>query len=163
MPDAEKLALPEAEQRQLIVDECRSWIATPYHHAADVKGSGVDCGMLLIKVFANVGLIDFIDPRPYPRDWHMHKDGERYLGIVEGLCGPEVPNAEVADRGLLPGDVLVWRFGRTFSHGGIVTAWPHFVHAFWPSRIVEEPDWNGTMFSEPWRYMKVYDFWRHRK
>ena len=151
-------------QRTSVVIEARDWLGTPYHHMADIKGVGVDCGMLLIKVFNNVGLIDFVDPRPYAHDWHMHQDEERYLKIVENLCGEMVPNSEwKGERGILPGDVLVWSFGRTFSHGGICTKWPYFVHAYWPSKIVEEPNWNGTMFADPWRIMRVYDFWRHRK
>lgn len=28
-----------------------------------------------------------------------------------------------------PGDIAVWRFGRAFSHGAIVTEWPWIVHA----------------------------------
>ena len=42
--------------------------------------------------------------------------------------------------GLLPGDIVVWRYGRTFAHGGIVTGWPMVVHAFAPYRFVAETD-----------------------
>lgn len=31
-------------QRAAVVAEARSWIGTPYHNCADVKGAGVDCG-----------------------------------------------------------------------------------------------------------------------
>src|SRR6202161_3252947 len=72
----------EAAQRAAVVAEARSWIGTKYHNCADIKGVGVDCGMLLARVFANVGLIPFVDPRPYPPDWHLHRDEERYLDFV---------------------------------------------------------------------------------
>ena len=43
-------------QRAAVVAEARSWIGTPYHHAADVKGHGVDCAMLLIRVYCDCRL-----------------------------------------------------------------------------------------------------------
>ena len=45
-------------QRAAVVAAARSWIGTPYHHAADVKGVGVDCAMLLVRVYSDLGLID---------------------------------------------------------------------------------------------------------
>ena len=61
-----------------------SWIGTPYHHAADVKGrtGGVDCAMLLVRVYCDRGLVEKFDPRPYTRDWFLHRNEERYLGFL---------------------------------------------------------------------------------
>ena len=59
--------------RQQIVAEARSWIGTRYHACADAKGTGVDCGMLLVRVFVDCGLVAPFDPRPYPIDWHLHR------------------------------------------------------------------------------------------
>ena len=54
--------------RQRIVEEARSWLGTPYHHQAMVKGAGVDCAMILVAVYRAVGLIPAgFDPRPYPQ------------------------------------------------------------------------------------------------
>jgi len=36
----------------------------------------------------------------------------------------------------LPGDIALFRFGRTFSHGAIVTDWPRLVHAYWNIGVV---------------------------
>ncbi len=74
------------------------------------------------------------DPRPYPQDWHLHRDDERYLGFVSERA------AEVAQPE--PGDVVVFRYGRAYAHGGIVTATEPLtlVHAFSPAQaVVEEP------------------------
>jgi hypothetical protein len=30
----------------------------------------------------------------------------------------------------------VFQFGRTFSHGAIVTDWPRLIHAFWRRGVV---------------------------
>ena len=96
-----------------MVAEARSWVGTPYHGCADVKGAGVDCGMLLVRVFVDLGLTEPFDPRPYPSDWHLHRSEERYLGFVFER-GREVAEPQ-------PGDVAVFRYGRCYSHGGIVT------------------------------------------
>jgi cell wall-associated NlpC family hydrolase len=36
--------------RAAVVREAESWIGTPFHHAARVKGAGIDCLMLLAEV-----------------------------------------------------------------------------------------------------------------
>lgn len=105
-----------------IVAEARTWLGTPYHHQGRVKGVGVDCAMLLCEVYHAVGLIPFIDPRPYPPDWHLNRGEERYLAWVEDYAN----QVEAAQ----PGDVALYRFGRTVSHAGIVVAWPTIVHAY---------------------------------
>ena len=101
----------EGLQRRVIVREARSWVRTPYHKQGDIKGIGVDCGMLLVRVFVDTGLCEPFDPRPYADDWYLHRSEERYLGFIFDRA------KEVAAP--LPGDVMVFRYGRCFSHGGI--------------------------------------------
>ena len=72
----------ESFQRHVIVREARSWVRTPYHAQADIKGAGVDCGMLLVRVFVDSGLVPPFDPRPYADDWYLHRSEERYLGFI---------------------------------------------------------------------------------
>src|SRR5271165_4615237 len=81
-PNAFSSQSGEKEARTAVVAAARSWIDTPYHHAADVKGAGVDCAMLLVRVYVDLGLVEPFDPRPYPRDWMMHRSEERYLGFL---------------------------------------------------------------------------------
>lgn len=116
------------------VTQARTWVGTPYHAEADVRGAGVDCGMLIVRVFVDAGLVPLFDPRPYPPDWHLHRSEERYLGWVHDHCR-EVETPE-------PGDVAVFRFGRCWAHGGIVTvAEPlTIVHAFSPAGCVVEEE-----------------------
>lgn len=108
--------------RDAILAEARSWLRTPYHHQGFVKGAGVDCAFLLICVYHAVGVIPWIDPRPYPPDWHFHRDEERYLGWVEQYCEQvEQPK---------PGDIAVFRIGRCISHGAIVVDYPNCIHSY---------------------------------
>ncbi|MDO5058590.1 MAG: NlpC/P60 family protein [Neisseria sp.] len=116
--------------REQIVAEAESWLGTPYHHAAEVKGAGTDCGMLLVAVYRTCGVIPAIDPRPYPQDWHLHRSEERYLGWVRRF-GRETDSPQA-------GDVAVYRFGRTFSHGGILTGTGELIHAYVGRGVVRD-------------------------
>jgi cell wall-associated NlpC family hydrolase len=148
----------EIAQRAAVVAEARSWISTPYHNCADIKGVGVDCGMLLVRVFVDAGLCPPFDPRPYPIDWHLHRSEERYLGFIFDR------GAEVAEP--QPGDVMVLRYGRCYSHGGIVTrsAPVTIVHAFHPARrVLEEPVVQNGVLNDPARKPRFFSFWGKRE
>jgi NlpC/P60 family putative phage cell wall peptidase len=123
-----------AAARAAVVAEARSWIGTPYHLGADVKGAGVDCAMILVRVFCDLGLVSPFDPRPYSSDWHLHRSEEVYLRLLLARA------REVALGEIGPGDVVLFRYGRCFSHGGIVTRAEPFtmVHAFASTRVVLE-------------------------
>jgi len=126
-----------ANCRSLVVAAARSWLGTPYHHAADVKGAGVDCAMILIRVFADLGLIENFDPRPYTKDWFLHRDEERYMGHLLARAREVDPST---GSGPLPGDIMLFKIGRCFAHGGIVVVADPLaiVHAFAPARRVVE-------------------------
>lgn len=107
--------------RQALVDEAMSWLDTPWHHAGRIKGAGVDCGQILVEIYVNVGLIERPVIASYPADWAQHRDEERYLAVVMQYChAVETPQ---------PGDIVVYRCGRSFSHGGLVIDWPRIIHA----------------------------------
>ena len=119
----------ELLDRARVVAAARAWIGTPYHHTADVKGAGVDCAMLLVRVYCDLGLVEPFDPRPYTRDWMLHRDEERYLGFL-------LARATLVEQAGA-GDVDPVPIGRCFAHGGIVTkAEPlTIIHAFTPARL----------------------------
>lgn len=116
--------------RAAIVAEAMSWLGTPYHHHADIKGAGVDCAMLLVRVYQACGLtpLDF-DPRPYSQQWHLHRSEELYLEWLQvaGAVQTHAPQA---------GDVAIWRFGRTYSHAAILIDSTQVVHALQESGAV---------------------------
>jgi cell wall-associated NlpC family hydrolase len=122
-------------KRKEIVDEAISWLRTPYHHEARVKRSGVDCGMLLAEVFERVGLIPHIDPSHYPPDFMMHRADEWYLSIISTYC-------HEIEGDPLPGDVMLFKVGRLYAHGGIVIDWPMIIHASIQDKVVAWGDAN---------------------
>lgn len=107
--------------RRRVVEIARTWLNTPYHPEARVKGSGCDCATLLAEVYAESGVVPRFDIEHYSHDWHLHRSEELYLSDVERFAGRvETPE---------PGDIAIWKMGRTFSHGAIVLAWPSIIHA----------------------------------
>jgi cell wall-associated NlpC family hydrolase len=126
-------AAAAGEQKRLVVAEARTWIGTPYHHAADVKGHGVDCAMLLVRIYCDLRLVDRFDPRPYTRDWFLHRNEERYLEFLLGRT-KEVRNPDL-------GGVIVFKIGRCFAHAGIISRLEplSIIHAFANAgRVIED-------------------------
>ena len=111
--------------REAIVSEAMTWLETPFHHAARLKGCGVDCANLLVGVFAAVGLVPSVALDAYPMDWHIHNDEPIFLQTLARYAD-QVPDGAPAQ----PGDIAMFKYGRHAAHGAIVTAWPQIVHAW---------------------------------
>ena len=139
------------EIRVKLVAEARDFLGTPFHHEGRIKHAGVDCGMLLLEVFERAGLIPHIDVKHYPRDFMMHRTEEWYLKIVGAHT------RELNGGPYLPGDVILFKHGRVFSHGGIITEWPMIIHASSQDRCVCEADAT----SHPLHHLKRKIF-RHK-
>ena len=116
-------------QRADVVAEAITWLRTPYVHAADVKGHGVDCAMLLVRVYVDLGLVPPLDPRPYHREWHLHHHEEKYLGWIRQY-GVQVEDPE-------PGDIALYRIGLCVSHGAIIVDDETVIHSWSAARNVE--------------------------
>ena len=113
-------------QRKKVVAAALAWENTPYHHQANIQGVGVDCVMLLVEVYKSCRLIpaDF-DPRPYARNWHLHRSDEMYLAGLERFGAPLRGRQRP-----LPGDIAMFQFGRCASHAALVLQWPLVLHAY---------------------------------
>jgi cell wall-associated NlpC family hydrolase len=81
----------------------------------------VDCGGLLYEVFKTIREIKPF-PEAYAADWSLHKNDELYLDfIAEYVLDVEEPE---------PGDIVVFKYARCFSHGGIWTERNTIIHAW---------------------------------
>lgn len=119
------------EQRKAVVAEAQSWIRTPYHSNAAVKGCGADCALLPLAVYSKVLGLQAPPLPKYVMQWHLHRDEEKYLGYVRSLGAIEISATEIQ-----PGDFALWRVGRVYSHGAIVIAWPKVIHAINPRGVI---------------------------
>jgi cell wall-associated NlpC family hydrolase len=118
------------EQRTKIVRAAKDWLGTPYHHHARVKHAGADCAMFPLAVYQECGVLplDF-QPPEYSVQWHLHRSEELYLNEIEKFT------VEI-DAIPQPGDFVVFRFGRTYSHGAIVVEWPIVIHSYIPHGVL---------------------------
>ncbi|MDE1145648.1 MAG: hypothetical protein PW843_03375 [Azospirillaceae bacterium] len=149
----EPLATHEASQRAAVVAEARTWLGTPYHQLADVKGAGVDCSMLLVRVFVDTGVLAAFDPRPYPPDWHLHRSDERYVAWTERFGQPFT----LDQRAPQAGDVVLARFGRCFSHGAVMAGRFGLIHAYARDRQCVAGDLRQQPFLD--RPLIFYSLW----
>lgn len=124
--------MTEAEQRAAVTAEARTWVGTPYHDCAMIKGVGVDCAMILKAVYEGAGAVPLVEIAPYSPQWYLHQGEERYLNTIS-LYADEIEQEQAK-----PADIAVFRFGRCFAHGAIIIepGWPHIIHAYKQARAV---------------------------
>ena len=141
----------EYDARCRVRDEALTWLRTPYHHHGRVKGVGVDCGQLLAAVYEAAGVIDPIDPR-YVQDWHLHRDRDLFVEFVESTGAKPID----PDR-LGMGDIIVWKWGRAFSHGAIVLTPPQVLHSYVGVGVtIDDMTTHGELST---RESRCFSFW----
>jgi NlpC/P60 family putative phage cell wall peptidase len=125
----------------LVIAVARSWLGTPYHDQASVRGVGCDCLGLARGVWREaVGDEPFPIP-PYSRDW-----GE--TGPSEVLAeGARAMMQEIAPTDVSPGALVLFRMAprAIAKHVGILTAPHRFIHSYERLGVVEEfltPTWR---------------------
>lgn len=131
-----------------IVTAARTWIGTPFHHQARLKGVGVDCIGLVIGVARELALIapDF-DIAAYPRV----PDGKTLLPLAREHM------REIPREAMQPGDVVVVSFDRDPQHFGILGDYRHgglsIIHgASDPGRVIE----TRLMFSSAMHFVAAF-------
>lgn len=112
--------------REDVVREAVSWTGTRFHDCSGIKGVGTDCAHLIIRVYAAVGLIEDFSPS-YKPQWFQHRDEPRFLQELESRGAHRIDIEEA-----LPGDVLMYKFGRHAAHGALVIDASSVIHAYKP-------------------------------
>ncbi len=107
--------------REAIVAAARSWLGTPYHHQASLKGVGSDCLGLIRGIWRELYGPEPEAMPPYTRDWGSATGSETLLAAA---CRHLVPLRDASAAGL--GDVLVFRMRDegVAKHAGIISALP---------------------------------------
>jgi len=119
--------------RAKIIAVARSWIGTPFHNLASKKGVGVDCAHFLREVYVEAGVIEPFEIKPYTPQFMLHSDDPKFESYVVRF------GEEIAETAVKPGDVVLYKIGRSFCHGAIIVEWPRaIIHAFKSyGRVVE--------------------------
>lgn len=133
--------------REQIVASARSWLGTPYHHQASVKGVGCDCLGLIRGLWREL-LGDEPAAMPaYTRDWGDVTGSEPLLAAARRNLTPIPPGLA------LRGDILVFRMqAGVAKHAGVLTDSEHFIHA------VEELGVTEVALTRWWRRRVVAAF-----
>lgn len=117
--------------RPEIVAAARSWVGTPYHHQASLKGAGCDCLGLIRGIWRELLGAEPEPLPPYSRDWGDATGSEPLLrAAVKHLTPVAVAEAQA-------GDVLVFRMqAGVAKHAGVLTEGsltprgePRFIHS----------------------------------
>jgi cell wall-associated NlpC family hydrolase len=142
-----------AEQRAAVVAEAMSWLRTPFHDCAAIKGVGVDCANFIAQVFERAGIVGHIDIAPYSPQWFLHHHEEIFLGYVLAAGA-----TEIAEEQAQAGDVVLYQLGRCFAHGAVVVIWPaQIVHAHNLSHgVVTGTGDGGDLADRPRRFFTMW-------
>lgn len=110
------MMITDGQARARVVSEAMTWVGTPYHSHARIKGIGVDCAQFLAAVYESAGIAAPLDLGKYPSEWHIHQSEERFINALQKLAVREMADLDE----VRPGDIIVFKYGRCFSHAGIV-------------------------------------------
>jgi cell wall-associated NlpC family hydrolase len=109
-------------QRQLVIDELKTWIGTPYRGWSCVKGAGVDCGQLIYGVFRACGFLPELKlPTDYSLQVSQHRASSEYVDLVASYCD------EITEEQARPGDLVIYKLGHAYAHGAFIVEWPSFI------------------------------------
>ena len=142
----------EIEGRARIIAEAISWVRTPFHDDARLKGIGVDCAQLVAGVYLDAGVVPAFEIPRYTAQWFMHRSEEKLLDFVSRF-GREIPESDVR-----PGDLAIYKIARAYAHAAIIVDWPsEIIHAHMPSRmVVRASPRGGDLHGAP---IKFFSLW----
>ena len=128
---------------ELVVNEARQWIGTPYRHQCTAKGSGTDCLGLIRGIWRVLYGCEPLETPSYSMDWSEPNNEEVLMTAAEKFLKRK-PILELSN-----GDVLLFRMksDSVAKHLGILSsdaAHQRFIHAYSGHGVVE------SSLSTPW-------------
>ena len=137
------------QSASIIVTQARTWIGTPFHHQARLKGKGCDCLGLIVGVVDELGLKDKhgqplagYDEVTYSKE----PDGAYLTEKLTALLN-EVPIVEAQ-----AGDLALFKVRENPQHMAFLTDYENtlgMVHSYAPARRVVEhrldDDWKQRL------------------
>lgn len=135
--------------RDVVVATARTYLNTPFHHQARLKGVGIDCVGLIICTAKELGLVPpTFDVKGYP----AVPDGHSFMHLVQKYM-VEIDRVDAQQ-----GDVMVMRYDADPQHMAFLSPHRHgnlgIIHAASnEGRVIE----TRLMFSE---YMKFVGTFR---
>ncbi len=111
--------------RPHIISLARTWLGTPYHHQASLKGAGTDCIGLIRGIWRELYGREAETAPAYTRDWAEATGRETLLEAARGHL------IEIDPSDAVPGDVLVFRYrgSAIAKHAAILATPTTMIHA----------------------------------
>ncbi len=152
----------EVALRERIGDVAVSWLSTPFHDEAQVKGAGVDCATLLKAVFEEAGVLAPFELEHYSPTHFMHSTEERYIEWIERCGGIEISQDQAK-----PGDIVLYKpkAALCFCHGALIIepGWPNIIHAHYAARCVRRDNGLRPRLGSPIEAMKFFTLFDESK
>jgi NlpC/P60 family putative phage cell wall peptidase len=125
--------MPQTDTRTRIVALARTWLGTPYHNQASLKGVGTDCVGLVRGIWRELYGSDAEATPAYTPDWAEASGRETLIEAARRHL-VEIPRFQAE-----PGDVLVFRWRRhtLAKHCAILTAPAAMIHALEGAPVTE--------------------------
>jgi NlpC/P60 family putative phage cell wall peptidase len=130
----------DQEKLQELRTECAAWLGTPYRHRSSRKGLGCDCIGFVVGVLTGIGYKKRWKMPDYPKDWHLHNVESILLQEVSS----QMKHEKVSIDDPQDGDILLFRFGKTTSHAGIVLdgwIWHSVIGIGVERFVLNDPTW----------------------
>jgi len=142
----------ESSVRKRIVDVAETWLGTPFHDNQGLKHHGVDCAHLVAKVYEEAGCIPHVDLPRYSPQIYLHKLGDRsYLDKILEYA------REISLSDVKPGDVVLYKVAKSFTHGAIIERWPDcIIHPIRPHGVICSAAFEGFVARREHRFFSFF-------
>lgn len=76
--------------------------------------------------------------------------------LPQDICSQSAPSPRSGLPKVRPADFIVFKFGRTFSHGAIVVEWPLIIHAYIPHGVtLTDASTDGQLIGREYKVYKI--------
>lgn len=125
----------------------RSWLNTPFHAHACVRGAGVDCVHLCAAIYIECGLMEIFNPPRYTLDGGKHAPASLVMAWL--ACSPQFQRLGQPFQPL-SGDLVCFAFGagRAWHVGTVLNPGTgEFIHALADVGVV-----ISRLHEQPWQH-----------
>jgi cell wall-associated NlpC family hydrolase len=123
------------DRQRHLAHVAQSWLGTPFHPHAAIRGVGVDCVHLLAEICREPDLFAGYELPRYTMDGGDHTDASQVLSWLE--AHPRFRRIDLASEALAAGDLITFRLGRVAHHVGPILSQKTFLHAIRDCGVLE--------------------------
>ena len=123
-----------ADRQRHLDQVARSWLGTPFHSHAAIRGVGVDCVHLLAEIYRESGLLAGYELPRYTMGGGDHADTSL---VISWLEAHPLRRIDLTTDALAARDLVTFRLGRVAHHVGLMLGEKTFLHAIRDCGVLE--------------------------